>query len=129
MHGSGQIKCDLSKADFKFFSSRVKHSEPAASASFLRSCTVIGRFVYTEILACLGNVVVISEWELILNRAGITRDQVDATRLIICPKHCYNLTTMYKAKVTNTRNASVEAFFRALTGCFPVTLGQMLSSL
>ena len=72
---------------------------------------------------------VISEWELILNRAGIARDQVDATRLIICPKHRYNLTTLYKAKVTNTRNAPVEAFFRALTGCFPVALGQMLLSL
>ena len=49
-----KYKVTCLKVDFKFFSSRVKHSsESAASASFLRSCTVIGRFACTEILACL----------------------------------------------------------------------------
>ncbi|KAL9967966.1 hypothetical protein ACROYT_G026285 [Oculina patagonica] len=41
---------------------------------------------------------VISEWELILNRAGIACDEVDSTRFIICPKHRFKLTTLYKAK-------------------------------
>ena len=47
-----------------------------------------------------GDEAVISEWELILNRAGIACDEVEATRLIVCPKHRFKLTTLYKAKVT-----------------------------
>ena len=57
-----------------------------------------------ELFACvesiffpLGNEV--CEWELILNRAGIACDNVNATGLSICPKHRYKPTTLYKAKV------------------------------
>ncbi|KAL9953401.1 hypothetical protein ACROYT_G040813 [Oculina patagonica] len=45
-----------------------------------------------------GGEAVISEWELILNRAGIACDEVDSTRFIICPKLRFKLTTLYKAK-------------------------------
>ena len=54
---------------------------------------------------------VISEWELILNRAGMACDEVDTTKHVICPKHRFKLTTLYKAKVTETRDATVRSLF------------------
>ena len=59
----------------------------------------------TEMLACyffllfVGHEVVVSEWELILNRAGISCGGVEAAKLIVCPKHRFKLTTLYTAKV------------------------------
>ena len=66
-----------------------------------------------------GDEPVISEWELILNRAGIACDEVEATnaRLIVCPKHSFKLTTLYKAKVTETGNTtSCLSSFQRSTG-------------
>ena len=64
-----------------------------------------------------GDEPVISEWELILNRAGIACDEVEATRLIVCPKHRFKLTTLYKAKVTETGNpTSCLNSFQSSTG-------------
>ena len=41
-----------------------------------------------------GDKPVISEWELIVNRAGIACDEVEATRFIACLKHRFKLTTL-----------------------------------
>ena len=64
-----------------------------------------------------GDEPVISEWELIVNRAGIAYDEVEATRLIVCPKQRFKLTTLYKAKVTETGNTtSCLSIFQSSTG-------------
>ena len=39
------------------------------------------------------------EWELILNRSGKAIDQVNVGRMVVCPKHRFSLTTLFKAKV------------------------------
>ena len=41
------------------------------------------------------------EWELILNHSGKAIDQVDVGRTAVCPKHRFQLTTLYKVKVMN----------------------------
>ena len=41
----------------------------------------------------------VPEWELILNRAGVVYDDEETGTLIICPKHRFKLTTLYKVKV------------------------------
>jgi len=46
----------------------------------------------------------------VLNRAGIPCEEVDTAKLVICPKHRYKLTTLYKAKVSNNRNTAVLTF-------------------
>ena len=75
------------------------HSDRDASEPFCPTLYVIVIWTTDSFLFSLSENQVISECELILNRAGVSCTKEEQMKMVVCPKHRFKLTTLCRPKI------------------------------
>ena len=78
---------------------RRRAGERDASQPFCRRMYVLVIWATDSFLFSLSENQVISECELILNRVGVSCSKEEQMKMVVCPKHRFKLTTLFRPKV------------------------------